>query len=261
MSFSERRFTARPFDQKMAKFDKNMKNDFLSDDVFEDEYYDEEAADSDSEYEENDEYQVYSDDADEAAEEEIPEEDEEPEETKADIEVEKPDDGSEAKWYVVHTYSDYENKVKLNIEKMVENRGMKDLIRDIVIPMEDVVEETKSGERKVKKHKLFPGYVIVNMVMTSEAWYLIRNTNGVTGFVGHGSDPIPLTDEEVRRMGIDRTRVKVDYEVGDRIKITDGPYKDYMLIVEEIDTEKQKVKGKLGQVTMDIPFDLVEKMA
>lgn len=249
----------------MAKFDKNIKNDFLSDDVFEDEYYDEEAADSDSDdYEENEEYQDYSD-SDEADSETpddpgVTEEAEEPEKIEADIQVEKPD-GPEAKWYVVHTYSDYENKVKINIEKMVENRGMQDLIRRIVIPMEDVLEETKSGERKVKKHKLFPGYVIVNMVMTSESWYLIRNTQRVTGFVGHGSDPIPLSDEEVRRMGIARESIKVDYEVGDRIKITDGPYKDYMLIVEEIDTTKQKVKGKLGQITMEIPFDLVEKMA
>ncbi|MGI6205122.1 MAG: transcription termination/antitermination protein NusG [Anaerovoracaceae bacterium] len=245
----------------MAKFDKNMKNDFLSDDVFEDEYYDDEAADSDSDYEGSEEFQDYSDSEDESLEEEESASETEPEEQKADITVEKPDDGPEAKWYVVHTYSDYENKVKINIEKMVENRGMQDLIRSIVIPMEDVLEETKSGERKVKKRKLFPGYVIVNMVMTSESWYLIRNTQGVTGFVGHGSDPIPLSDEEVRRMGIERTTIKVDFEVGDRIKITDGPYKDYMLIVEEIDTAKQKVKGKLGHVTMEIPFELVEKMA
>lgn len=245
----------------MAKFDKNMKNDFLSDDVFEDEYYDDEAADSDSDYEGSEEFQDYSDSEDESLEEEESAAETEPEEQKADITVEKPDDGPEAKWYVVHTYSDYENKVKINIEKMVENRGMQDLIRSIVIPMEDVLEETKSGERKVKKRKLFPGYVIVNMVMTSESWYLIRNTQGVTGFVGHGSDPIPLSDEEVRRMGIERTTIKVDFEVGDRIKITDGPYKDYMLIVEEIDTAKQKVKGKLGHVTMEIPFELVEKMA
>ena len=137
---------------------------------------------------------------------------------------------------------------------------MQDLIRKIEIPTEDVIEETRSGERKVRKSKLFPGYVIVNMVLTSDSWYLIRNTQGVTGFVGQGSDPIPLTDEEVRHMGIDRTRVKIDLEIGDRVRIIDGAYKDYMLVVDDIDLTREKIKGRLGQVTMDIPFDLVEKI-
>ena len=169
-------------------------------------------------------------------------------------------DLGEAKWYVVHTYSGYENKVMTDLEKMVENRGMQDLIRKVEIPTEDVLEETKSGERKVRKSKLFPGYVIVNMVLTSESWYLIRNTQGVTGFVGQGTDPIPLTDEEVRHMGIDRSRIKVDLEIGDRVRIISGAYRDYMLVVDDIDLTKQKIKGRLGQVTMDIPFDLVEKI-
>mgnify|MGYP002862694365 FL=1 len=98
------------------------------------------------------------------------------------------------------------------------------------------------------------------MILTSESWYLIRNTQGVTGFVGQGTDPIPLTDEEVRHMGIDRSRIKVDLEIGDRVRIVDGAYRDYMLVVDDIDLTKQKVKGRLGQVTMDIPFDLVEKI-
>jgi transcriptional antiterminator NusG len=98
------------------------------------------------------------------------------------------------------------------------------------------------------------------MVLTSDSWYLIRNTQGVTGFVGQGSDPIPLTDEEVRHMGIDRTRVKIDLEIGDRVRIIDGAYKDYMLVVDDIDLTREKIKGRLGQVTMDIPFDLVEKI-
>ena len=102
----------------------------------------------------------------------------------------------QAKWYVVHTYSGHENKVKVNIEKMVENRGMQDLIIDIVVPTEDRVE-IKDGQRKIKTRKMFPGYVIIKMIVTNESWYLVRNTQGVTGFVGHGSEPIPLTDEEV----------------------------------------------------------------
>ena len=106
-----------------------------------------------------------------------------------------------AKWYVVHTYSGHENKVKVNIEKMVENRGMQDLIIDIIVPTEDRIE-IKDGERKIKTKKMFPGYVIIKMIVTNESWYLVRNTQGVTGFVGHGSEPIPLTDEEVARMSV-----------------------------------------------------------
>lgn len=115
----------------------------------------------------------------------------------------------QAKWYVVHTYSGHENKVKVNIEKMVENRGMQDLIIDIVVPTEDRVE-IKDGQRKIKTRKMFPGYVIIKMIVTNESWYLVRNTQGVTGFVGHGSEPIPLTDEEVARMGIEKVYIDLD---------------------------------------------------
>ena len=116
---------------------------------------------------------------------------------------EKNSDGNKAKWYVVHTYSGHENKVKMNIEKIVENRGMQDLILDIVVPTEDRVE-VKNGQRKIKTRKMFPSYVIIKMIVTNESWYLVRNTQGVTGFVGHGSEPIPLTNEEVARMGIEK---------------------------------------------------------
>ena len=105
----------------------------------------------------------------------------------------------QAKWYVVHTYSGHENKVKVNIEKMVENRGMQDLVLDIIVPTDDRVE-IKDGQRKIKTRKMFPGYVIIKMIVTNESWYLVRNTQGVIGFVGHGSDPIPLTDEEVAKL-------------------------------------------------------------
>ena len=147
----------------------------------------------------------------------------------------------QAKWYVVHTYSGHENKVKVNIEKMVENRGMQDLILDIVVPTEDKIE-LKDGQRKIKTRKMFPGYVIIKMIVTNETWYLVRNTQGVTGFVGHGSDPIPLTDEEVARMGIEKVYIDLDVEVGETVKVISGPFEGFMGTVEEISTEKQILK-------------------
>ena len=128
-----------------------------------------------------------------------------------------------AKWYVVHTYSGYENKVKDSIERMVEYRGMQDLILEVAIPTENRVE-IKNGQRKVRQRKLYPGYVVVKMIVTNETWYLVRNTEGVTGFVGHGSDPIPLTKEEVVRMGMEKMRIELDIEVGDTVRIVSGPF-------------------------------------
>ena len=123
----------------------------------------------------------------------------------------------EAKWYVVHTYSGHENKVKVNIEKLVESRGMQNLVLDVIVPTEERVE-IRNGQRKLKTKKMFPGYVLVKMIVTNESWYLVRNTQGVTGFVGHGSDPVPLTLEEVRRMGIE----KVYIDLGSDLGITKG---------------------------------------
>ena len=180
----------------MAKFDKNIKNEFLETDEFydDDEFYEDDEYDDEYPEEEtfeNEDFPAESDDG-------IIDHEEAPEEEETVSIQEKAGDSSDsdkAKWYVVHTYSGHENKVKVNIEKMVENRGMQDLIQSVVVPTEDVVE-IKNGQRKVKTHKMFPGYVIIKMIVTSESWYLIRNTQGVTGFVGHGSDPIPLTNEE-----------------------------------------------------------------
>ena len=146
----------------------------------------------------------------------------------------------EAKWYVVHTYSGHENKVKVNIEKIVENRGMQNLILDVIVPTEDRVE-VKNGQRKVKTRKMFPGYVLVKMIVTNESWYLVRNTQGVTGFVGHGSDPIPLTMEEVRRMGIEKIYIDLDIDVGDTVKVINGPFENFMGVVEETDTESKSI--------------------
>lgn len=168
-------------------------------------------------------------------------------------------DGSDlskkAKWYVVHTYSGHENKVKVNMEKMAENRGMQNLILSVVVPTEDRVE-IKNGQRKVKTRKIFPGYVLVKMVVTSESWYLVRNTQGVTGFVGHGSEPIPLTDEEVRRMGIEKVYIDLDIEPGDNVKVINGPFESYMGVVEEVNMDRQVLRVKISMFGRDTPVEL-----
>ena len=161
----------------------------------------------------------------------------------------------QAKWYVVHTYSGHENKVKVNIEKMVENRGMQDLILSIVVPTEDVVE-MKDGQRKIKTRKMFPGYVIIKMVVTNETWYLVRNTQGVTGFVGHGSDPIPLSPDEVARMGIEKVNINLDVKVGDTVRVINGPFESFMGTVEEINKEKQVLRVKVSMFGRETPVEL-----
>ena len=161
----------------------------------------------------------------------------------------------EAKWYVVHTYSGHENKVKVNIEKLVESRGMQDLVLDVIVPTEDRVE-IKNGQRKIKTKKMFPGYVLVKMIVTNESWYLVRNTQGVTGFVGHGSDPVPLTLEEVRRMGIEKIYIDLDIPVGDTIKVINGPFENFMGSVEEVNPEKQTLRAKVSMFGRDTPVEL-----
>lgn len=169
-----------------------------------------------------------------------------------------------AYWYVVHTYSGHENKVKANIEKIVENRNMQDLILDIVVPTEEAIE-LKNGQRKVKTRKIFPGYVIVKMVMTDESWYLVRNTQGVTGFVGHGSKPIPLTDDEVKKMGIEKVVVEIDVEIGDMVRVTNGPFESFIGTVEEVNEEKQTVKARISMFGRETPVELgftqIEKLS
>lgn len=147
-----------------------------------------------------------------------------------------------SKWYVIHTYSGYEKKVKDNMEAMVANRGMEDLILDIKIPMEEYVE-TKDGVNKAKERKMFPSYVLVNMIMNDETWYLVRNTRGVTGFVGPASKPVPLTDEEVLMLGVtDNEELFGVYEVGETVKVINGPFKDMVGKIESLNTDKAKVK-------------------
>ncbi len=159
------------------------------------------------------------------------------------------------KWYVVHTYSGHENKVKVNIEKLAESRGMQDLILSVVVPTEDKAEP-KDGRMVIKTRKMFPGYVIVKMIVTNESWYLVRNTQGVTGFVGHGSDPVPLTVEEVRRMGIEKVHIDLDLHAGDDIKVINGPFESFMGVVEEVNAEKETVKAKISMFGRDTPVEL-----
>ena len=145
---------------------------------------------------------------------------------------------SEAKWYVVHTYSGYENKVKANIEKTIENRHLEDQILEVRVPMEDVVE-MKNGTQKSVQKKLFPGYVLLNMVMNDDTWYVVRNTRGVTGFVGPGSKPVPLTEEEMRPLGIQEPSIVVDFQEGDEVVVTGGAWKDTAGIIQSLNIQKQ----------------------
>jgi len=161
----------------------------------------------------------------------------------------------QGKWYVVHTYSGYENKVKTNIEKTVENRNMKDLIFEVKVPMREQIE-VKDGKRKSVMRKIYPGYVLVKMEMTDEGWYAVRNTRGVTGFVGQGSKPIPLTDEEIRIMGVEQVAFKINVEIGDNIRVIFGPLENFIGVVEEIYPDKQKVKVAVSMFGRDTPIEL-----
>ena len=161
----------------------------------------------------------------------------------------------EPKWYVVHTYSGYENKVKTDLEKTIKNRELEDFFFNIVVPMEEQVE-IKDGKRKANLKKVFPGYVLVKMIVTEESWYIVRNTRGVTGFVGSGTDPIPLTDAEIRNMGFDEVPVNVDYVEGDSVQVVNGPLEGFVGTVQEINKEKQKVKVLVSMFGRETPVEL-----
>ncbi len=169
-----------------------------------------------------------------------------------------------AKWYVVHTYSGHENKVKANIEKMVENRGMIDDIFEVVVPTEEYID-TKGGNKKLKERKLFPGYVIIKMIINDDSWYLVRNTRGVTGFVGPGSKPVPLSYEEVKDLGVQETSIpSIDLKEKDSVKVISGPFENFMGTVESINLEKKKVKvyvSMFGRETLvELDFDQIAKL-
>jgi transcriptional antiterminator NusG len=158
-------------------------------------------------------------------------------------------------WYVVHTYSGYENKVKTDLEKTIKNRELEDFFFDIVVPMEEQIE-IKDGKKKVNLKKVFPGYVLIKMIVTEESWYIVRNTRGVTGFVGSGTDPIPLTEDEIRNMGFDVADVNVDYEVNDSVRVMNGPLENFIGVVQEINKEKRKVRVMVSMFGRETPVEL-----
>ncbi len=161
----------------------------------------------------------------------------------------------DAKWYVAHTYSGYENKVAANLEKIVENRNLQDLIQAVRIPTEIVTEINDNGTKEVER-KIFPGYVLVKMVMMDDTWYIVRNIRGVTGFVGPGSKPIPLTDEEVENLGIDQKTIDVNFAIGDSLRITDGPLDGFIGTVTELEPEKNRVRLIVQMFGKETPVDL-----
>ena len=161
----------------------------------------------------------------------------------------------ELKWYVAHTYSGYENTVAVSIEQAVENRNMHDLIAEVSIPLETVTEITENGPKTVER-KVFPGYVLVKMIMTDETWHLVRNIRGVTGFVGAANKAIPLTEEEIAALGVEKREVVVGYAVGDSVKITDGALASFIGTVEELDTERGKVRVVVSMFGRETPVEL-----
>ena len=183
----------------------------------------------------------------------------------------------EAKWYVVHTYSGYENKVKEDLEKSVENAGLQDIILEVKYPTEETIEILPNGKRKVTQRKVFPGYVMVKMlvdvmekerpaeqgggksvdlVMNPRAWYVVRNTRGVTGFVGPGSKPVPLSDEEVTSMGVERIPIMLNIEVGETVRVINGPLENFTGRVESLDIERQKIKLTVSMFGRETPVEL-----
>ncbi|KGP74894.1 antitermination protein NusG [Desulfosporosinus sp. Tol-M] len=162
-------------------------------------------------------------------------------------------------WYVIHTYSGYENKVKMNLEKRVESMNMEEKIFRVLVPMEDEIE-FKSGKQKITKRKVYPGYVLVEMEMTDDSWYVVRNTPGVTGFVGTGTKPIPLLDKEVikilQQMGMDEVHTRIDFEINQRVQVIAGPFKDFVGVVREIFADKGKLRVEVSMFGRETPVEL-----
>jgi len=165
----------------------------------------------------------------------------------------------EKKWYVIHTYSGYENKVKANLEHRVESMGMEDKIFRVLVPMEEEME-FKDGKRRLTKKKIYPGYVIVEMIMTDDSWYVVRNTPGVTGFVGMGSKPVPLQEHEIglilQQMGMEEPRFRMDFEVGEPVRVTRGPFENFSGQIEEVYPEKGKLRVMVSMFGRETPVEL-----
>lgn len=159
------------------------------------------------------------------------------------------------RWYVIHTYSGYENKVKTDLENTIKNRELGEYFFDIIVPMEEQIE-IKDGKRKTNLKKVFPGYVLIKMIVTEKTWYIVRNTRGVTGFVGSGTDPIPLTEDEIRAMGFEISEVNIDYDVNDSVRVMDGPLQNFVGTVTEINKEKHKVKVLVSMFGRETPVEL-----
>ena len=162
---------------------------------------------------------------------------------------------SEANWYVVHTYSGYENKVKANIDKTIENRHLENQILEVRVPLEDV-EESKDGKRRIVQKKMFPGYVLIHMIMNDDTWYVVRNTRGVTGFVGPGSKPVALSEAEMERLGIQNVVVQIDFEVGDSVVITSGAWKDTESVIQSINEAKRTVTINVEMMGRETPLEI-----
>ena len=162
---------------------------------------------------------------------------------------------SEAQWYVVHTYSGYENKVKVDIEKTIENRGLQDQILEVSVPLEEVIE-LKNGAQKQVERKMFPGYVLIHMIMNDDTWYVVRNTRGVTGFVGPGSKPVPLSEEEMMSLGFKTPDVVVDFAVGDTVVVTAGAWKDTVGVIRTVNESKQSITIKVEMLGRETPVEL-----
>lgn len=173
----------------------------------------------------------------------------------------------EKNWYVVHTYSGYENKVKVNLEKRVESMGMEDKIFRILVPMEEEMQY-KRGKRRITKKRIYPGYVIVEMLLTDDSWYVVRNTPGVTGFVGSGSKPVPLQEKEIedimKLMGVHEARPKVEFEVGESVRVISGPFENFIGTIKEVEGLKGKLKVLVSMFGRETPIELdfsqVEKL-
>ena len=161
----------------------------------------------------------------------------------------------QSKWYVVHTFSGYENKVATNLEKIVENRHLQDWIQEVRVPTETVVE-VKDNQRKEVERKIFPGYVLVKMVLTDDSWFVVRNVRGCTGFVGPNGKPVPLTEKEIAALGVEKKEIVIDYKVGDTVKIVDGPLENFSGTVEEIDTEKNMVRVTISMFGRETSVEL-----
>jgi transcriptional antiterminator NusG len=180
-----------------------------------------------------------------------------------DIKETRQETTTEHKWYVVHTYSGYENKVKANIEKIIENRGMQEFFEQVTVPIQETIE-MKNGQKKAVQRKIYPGYVLLKMIMTDDTWYIVRNTRGVTSFVGPASKPVPLTDEEIISMGIEMLEFELDLDLGEVVRVITGPFEGSVGTVKDINHQKQTVTITLSvfgrETQVEVDYHVLQRM-